>query len=296
MRGALNLLRVVGLFAVLAAATTVARGEDFRVDTDVFVGASKEPVAEVLTIFQAGRVWDFQLTKPDAQPAKAGPQRAQTEEITLFEPQRGMLTLIDGGRRVRVSLTTNELLNAAIDLQTAVTQQKNPNPIFLAASKPVFDVTSEEFEENGNKFTRLNFAGRPIQYTVTGQVAKHPAAATEYRYFSDWSARLSSLRPGNLPAGARLEVNDALAKKDLIPKEVHRVIHETALTRVGYVPKKIEVRSQHLVVWALSQEDHKRIDRAGDLLANSKPVSFEEFCGMGAPKAVVATPQQQARK
>ena len=92
-------------------------------------------------------------------------------------------------------------------------------------------------------------------------------------------------------------MNDALAKKDLIPKEVHRVIHETSLVRAGLVPKKIEVRSQHLVVWALSQEDLKRIDRAGDLLANSKLVSFEEFCGIGTPpKQNVAAPQQQARK
>jgi hypothetical protein len=68
------------------------------------------------------------------------------------------------------------------------------------------------------------------------------------------------------------------------------------LVRAGLVPRKIEVRSQHLVVWALSQEDLKRIDRAGDLLANSKLVSFEEFCGIGGPPKPVAVPQQQARK
>ena len=93
--------------------------------------------------------------------------------------------------------------------------------------------------------------------------------------------------PGNLPAGARLEVNDAIAKKGLLPTKVERVIQES---RFG---KKIEVRSEHLVVWTLSQEDVKRIDIVGDQLTQFTLVPFEQFCGLGQPSAKVATPQQQ---
>ena len=64
------------------------------------------------------------------------------------------------------------------------------------------------------------------------------------------------------------------------------------------MPRKSEVRSQHLVVWALSQQDMKRIDQVGDLLVNTKLVSFNEFCGLDADNVAkpVAVPQQQARK
>lgn len=283
MRQALNLLTVVWMLAMIATAASVARGEDFRIDTDIFIGSSKTPAAEVLTLFHSGNVYDFQLSG--------------SEEITMFEPRRAQLTVIDPLKKRRTTLSTLDLLNAAVSLQTAVVEQRNPNPVFLAAAQPVFEVTSEEIQENGSDFTRLTFAGKPIQYTVTAQKARHPSAANEYRYFSDWSARLSSLRPGSgLPAGARCEVNDALARKGLLPTKVEREIQETPLARAGLLPRKSEVRSQHLVVWALSQEDMKRIDRVGDLLVNTKLVSFEEYCAPAEKPKPVAPPQQQARK
>ena len=270
MRQGLNWLIWV---AIALASATTGRGEDFRIDTQVFRGASKEPVADILTIFHNGNVYDFQLASP--------------QEITIFEPRRAMLTLLNVEKKQKASLTTVELLNAAISMQTAAAE--TDNAIFAAAARPVFEVTSSDYEESTNKFTKLVFAGKPIQYTVTGQLARHPAAANDYRHFSDWSARLSSLRPGNLPAGARLEVNDAIAKRGLLPKKVERVIQEN---RFG---KKIEVRSEHLVVWTLSQEDMKRIDTAGDYLANFTLVAFDQFCGL-TPQVSAAPAQPPLRK
>lgn len=265
------------LFIVLTSVAFVAAGqasnwaEDFRIDTEIFRGSLKTPEIEVLTIFRSGNVYDFQLTDP--------------QEITVFEPRRGVLTLLNVKEKKKASVTTQELLNAALNMQAAAVNAGNP--VFAAAAQPVFELTSVDFKENNSNFTKLTFAGKPIQYTVTGQIARHPAAANEYRYFSDWSARLSSLRPGNLPAGARLEVNDAIAKKGLLPTRVERVIQES---RFG---KKIEVRSQHLVVWTLSQEDVKKIDIVGDHLTKFTHVTFEEFCGLGKGAAKVAAPPQQ---
>ena len=100
MRQALNLLTVVSMFALIASATTVARGEDFRIDTDIFIGSSKTPAAEVLTVFHSGNVYDFQLSG--------------SEEITMFEPRRGLLTVIDPKKKQRTTLETIDLLNAAV--------------------------------------------------------------------------------------------------------------------------------------------------------------------------------------
>jgi hypothetical protein len=261
----LTMLAWVGSVAVTGMA------EDFRIDTEIFVAAEKKPKFEILTIFHSGNVYDFQLTDP--------------QEITVFEPRRGMLTLLNVKEKMKACVTTAELLNAALNMQAAAAGAGNP--VFAAAAQPVFETTTVDFKENNSNYTKLTFAGKPIQYTVTGQVARHPAAANDYRYFSDWSARLSSLRPGNLPAGARLEVNDAIAKKGLLPTKVERVIQES---RFG---KKIEVRSEHLVVWTLSQEDLKKIDVVGDHLTRFPLVSFEEFCGRAPATAKVAAPPQQ---
>jgi hypothetical protein len=271
MRHGLKLFFLLTSLAFAVSAPAFCSAEDFRIDTEIFRGSYKTPEIEVLTIFHSGNVYDFQLTEP--------------QEITVFEPRRGVLTLLNVKEKKKASVTTQELLNAALNMQGAAVA--SGNAVFAAAAEPVFKMTSADFKENNSNFTKLTFAGKPIQYTVTGQAARHPAAANEYRYFSDWSARLSSLRPGNLPAGARLEVNDAIAKKGLLPTKVERVIQES---RFG---KKIEVRSEHLVVWTLSQEDVKRIDIVGDQLTQFTLVPFEQFCGLGQPSAKVATPQQQ---
>ncbi|MCU0875712.1 MAG: hypothetical protein MUE50_25550, partial [Pirellulaceae bacterium] len=41
-----------------------AMGEDFRIETDVFLGAEKEPVAQSVTLFSGGLVYDFPLIGP----------------------------------------------------------------------------------------------------------------------------------------------------------------------------------------------------------------------------------------
>jgi hypothetical protein len=258
----------LGLFLSIICSAPVS-GQDFRIDTEVFIGAEKKPEVEMLTIFSGGRIYDFRLTSP--------------AEITIYEPARANITLLDVEQKLRTDLKTTHLLDAAVELQAAAMQ--SDDAIFKAAAKPGYEPRSEDFAENGNQYIRLLFEGRPIQYTVVAQKPRHAEAATHYKYFADWSARLSSVRPPNFPAGARLELNEALGKQGLIPIRVEKVIQG------GILNRKVEVRSEHLVNWILSSEDRRRIDKAGDQLANSKPVEFKEYCRLTSPK-----PQQQAQR
>jgi hypothetical protein len=255
----------LALWCSLVLAGTALRGEDFRIDTEVFIGDDKDPVVETLTIFSRGRIYDFLLTKP--------------EEITLFEPGRGILTMLDVKRQVKATIDTQELLDATLSLQTAALQSSNST--FRAAAKPEFALKAEAFEENGHNYNRLVFNGSPIAYTVVGEKPRHPEAVQEFKYFADWYARLNAVRPdaGNLPPGARLEVNKAIAEKGLLPIRVERVMFGT----LG--GKKSEVRSEHLVNWTLSNDDRARIDQTGNYLANEnfKLVTFDEYCRKGSP-------------
>lgn len=273
MRSVKILVALLFSLGTSLAAGNFARGEDFRLDTEVFIGTEKEPAVETLTIFSEGEIYDFLLTKP--------------EEITLFEPSRAKITLIDVNRRVKASLTTQELLDAVISLQAIALQSKDE--VFKEAAKPYFKLKDEEFTENAAPFTRLEFEGNLIHYKAVGQKARHPDAARDFKYFADWYARLNSVRPGNLPAGARLEVNDLLGKKGLIPTRVDRLITPSVFTR------KIEMHSKHLVNWRLSAEDRKRIDNTGTYLADFQLISFDAYCRPNQPAKQPVAAQQASK-
>ncbi|QDU26045.1 hypothetical protein ETAA8_11170 [Anatilimnocola aggregata] len=242
------------------------RGEDFRIDTEVFIGSEKKPVIETLTIFADGDIFDFLLTKP--------------AEITVFNPSHGKLTLLNIEKKQRAVITTEELLDAAISVQTEALKSKNP--VFVAAAKPGFQVQTENFEENNNKLTRLKFESKVIQYNVIGEAPRHPNAARDFRYFADWYARLNSVRAGNLPAGARLELNEALFKQGLLPTRIERIIP------AGSYGRQIEVHSKHLVNWRLSFDDRRRIEDATTDLVNFELVTFEQYCRPATPGQAVA--------
>ena len=79
-------------FCAAFAGGNVALAEEFRVDTDVYLeGEGKEPIAETLTLFSNGLIYDFILTG--------------SEEITIFDVDRGHIVMLDtdgrySGRRV----------------------------------------------------------------------------------------------------------------------------------------------------------------------------------------------------
>ena len=248
----------------LIAAAAPALAQEFRIDTEMFLGDKKEPFAETLTLFSSGIVYDFLLTRP--------------EEITMFDPLRGRFALLDPVRQIRCGISTQEVLDYSLALESHAAESKDP--LFMFAASPMFTTTAEEFEQNGQKLLRLVLAGKPLEYSVVARKPDRPEAVPAIRNFTDWFARLNAMGPGSLPAAARLEVNKAVAERDLVPYEVTRTIGKSV------------VRSRHLVTWTLSGEDRKRIERAGTLLAELKDVKFEEY------RAATATgsKSQQAKR
>ena len=71
MRSVAISLAVICLVNALGVFLSRVAGQEFRIETDVFVDEQKEPIVETLTIFSDGVVYDFLLTG--------------VEEITLFD-------------------------------------------------------------------------------------------------------------------------------------------------------------------------------------------------------------------
>ena len=238
-----------------------AWAQDFRVDTEVFVGKEKEPIAETLTIFSGGRVYDFLI--------------GGSQEITIFEPAAGKFSLLDPERKLRCTIASQEVLDYVLELNKAAVAQKVA--LFSAAADPQFEAKEEEEQDEEQKKktgrTRVTLTNKSIIYTAVGKQPAQVATVDSFKQFADWYARLNAIRGGgNLPPGARLALNRELAERKLLPDEITRVTIQPGLRE-----KRLEVRSRHLFNWALSVADRQRIEQAGDWLANFQAVSFSEF-------------------
>ena len=260
------LVWLAGTLAGLPAAS----GQDFRVDSEIFIGEEKEPAIEALTVFSHGMVYDFLL---------------HAREVTMLDPVRGRFTLLNERHQVKSGISTQELLEFTIDLETHAAQ--SDDPLFAFAARPEFQTTEKKVERNGQSLVEINLAGKPLVYAAVGQPPQQPEAVRVFRHFADWYARLNATRAGNLPPAARLAVNAALAERGLLPLEITRTF--PASTRFG---SDIQVKSRHLVNWTLSGEDRRKIDEAGTWLANFKAVSFDEYRNL--PQA--SEPEKQAKR
>jgi hypothetical protein len=265
---------LAAIFMVACACGASADDLEFRVDTEVFKNDEKKPLLEQLTIFAAdGTVYDFQLTSPP--------------ETTVFDPRHGRFTLLDETKKVKAVITTQEVMDVSFGLETFAAKQKHSLMAFCAA--PQFETAAEDINRNGQAMVELRFNGKPLSYTAVGLTSSMPDVAKRYRYFADWCARLNSLRGNSLPASARLVLNKELAERELLPFEIVRSIPPS-----NPLGKKLEHKSEHRFNWALSGEDRKRIERAGDMIATYETVGFDAYRSTDSKPA--PTNSKQARR
>jgi hypothetical protein len=145
------------------------------------------------------------------------------------------------------------------------------------AAEPDFKI---EVAESGE----LTLSSQYITYQLETVPANTPAAAQQYREFSDWYARFNAMAtPGSTPPFPRMAVNDELFKRTLVPTEVQ-------LTIAGAPGvKAVSLRSEHHVAWRLLPRDHKKIAETGHQLATFKSVDFDKFEPVaGAPRKLAA--------
>ena len=244
-------IRPVAIAVTLLAGSAVsAQMDEFRIDTDVFLGEEKEPFAQNITIFTAGLVYDFPMIGP--------------EEITVFDPTRGRFVLLDTERRVKTTLSTQELLEFTAAMKV---QADEAGGVFAAAAHPQF----EQSVDNDGEW--LTLQSKLLTYRAKGATPKIQDAAASYQQFANWYARLNATRPGSLPPFARIELNRALVEKGWIPEEVELTVNPPS----RLVGRKLVVRSRHLPYWRLSNTDRKRIDTAGTHMVEFEAVSFKQY-------------------
>jgi len=235
----------------LCVTSSAAGWEDFRIENKIFVDGQKEPRIQSTTIFHAGVVYDY-LTDPT--------------EVTVFDAEHGRFVLLDLTRRIKTELTTDRVLDFCERLKHWA--QEQPDPFLKFLGDPHFDEQSDESD------SQLTFVSPCMTYRVTAVDAQSEAVARQYREFSDWYCRLNTfLNPGARPPFARMAVNAALAKRQQLPREVHLTIQPGD----GLLSRRLNVRSEHLLIRQLLESDRKRIAQTDQFMAMYATVDFVEY-------------------
>jgi hypothetical protein len=249
---AMKLSSIIAAYAgiFLGACAAVAQTDEFRIDTDVFVGENKEPIAQSVTVFSSGMVYDFPLIGP--------------REITVFDPGRGRFVLLDADRKVKTTLSTQDLLEFTAAMKV---QAEKMGGLLAGASDAQFERETDSAGEWLTVRTKL------LTYRAKGIEPRIVSAAASYQQFADWYARLNATRPGSMPPFARIELNRMLVEKSLIPEEVEL----TVAPERGLMGRKTTIHSRHLPYWRLSNTDRSRIEAAGTQMAKFPAVSFQEY-------------------
>jgi hypothetical protein len=226
-------------------------GRDFRVENRVYREAKKQPLSRSTTIFHQGAVYDF---------------LAEPAEVIVFEPEASRFVLLDTARRVRCELTTRQVETFIARLQETAAEQDDPFWRFLAAPE-----LTERFDAATGE---LSLSSPWISYRVLTAELEGSSVANRYREFADWYAKLNTmLHPGSNPPSARLTLNVALARRNLVPKEVHL----TMTPKRSLPPRRLRLRSEHQIVVSLSVGDLDRVAQASEFMQIYRQVGFQDY-------------------
>lgn len=224
--------------------------QQFRVETEIFLGEQPEAASRTVTLFEKSAVYHFV-----EQPA----------EVVIFRRSPGQtesqFTLLDVAKQRRTDVPTPRVAKLVEKLGQWAAQQEDP--LIKFSGQPSFD---EKYDEATGALT----LSHPLwTYQVATIKAEQPEALLRYREFMDEYARLTCLQHNVPPPGPRLALNHALAQRGLTPVEISRVVSG----------EKDPVRAVHLFSWRLSRDDQERIDDAREKIANFAKVTNEAFRG-----------------
>lgn len=265
-----------GLFSCIALwllTPVLASAQDFRVYTLMYddrpesepgtgVRERTEPIGRCLSLFHAGRVYDY---------------IPELGEFTLFEPQQQRYVLINRSRMLATRVTfediKSQLHRARHEGENYLARIPKGDDLVLtrklAATK--FQLQPDFQESFDSSRLLLNLNGEPLQYDVVCCRAELPEAPGAFYQYADWTARLNYLlHPQTLYPAPRLALNETLRGKSLLPLEVR------LNSKIGTGAR---LRAVHQFQWKLDTQERRLITECESLLKNPnlRQVTLEEF-------------------
>ncbi|HTN01567.1 MAG TPA: hypothetical protein VL132_06805 [Planctomycetaceae bacterium] len=220
-----------------------SQAQDLRVYTVIRNGADEEVLGRNLTLFHAGKVYDY------TEPAR---------ELTVYDAAHKQFEVLNLGRRVATSISQEQMryflklvetdANKVLD---QVHEQSDPDQ--LAAAQMLEFQLHPLFRSQFDRDKQLlTMHSKVMQYKVECTTDAIPEAVARYLDYADSIAQLNSvLHPqAPLPA-ARLRVNDQLREIKQLPVKVEMTVNP------GKAP--VRLKAEHQWMWKLTTADRSKI-------------------------------------
>ncbi len=231
--------------------------QSFRVESRVHEADNQQLIAESLTLFDGGAVFDFSFELNAKEPA----------EVIIFDTRKQQYVLLDYQRRIKLVLENYELVRMLEEQRRELSAREELAFLAEPRLQEQMDLAASSVELTNGHFT----------YRAIGQRPRDGTLLVPYHEYLDVYARLSVTDPRRLPPFTRIAVNQALRKAGWIPTEVELWVHSAALPN-----HQVHWKSTHHTTWTLSDADRERIEMAKRNWLAFKSVSLREYRNLPA--------------
>jgi hypothetical protein len=243
---------------MLAWCCPIVLADDFAIRTQVITGQSERSVTDNVTIFHAGKIYDFAETDP--------------REITVFDTLTRSFILAQPQYQLQTLLSADEVLHFAAAQQARAQQSRSELVRFTA--NPTF---AESFDAATG---RLSLTSPVWDYQVETQRLENREMLKRYIEFANWYTHLNALfRP--VPPAVRLELNRLLDQHESIPLRV-----VVRIKRAGQVV--VEQQSRHQLITPLGELELARLEQWERDRTSCRTVGFAEYRAASVPKSSAA--------
>jgi hypothetical protein len=245
----LGIVSFVLSFALTTQNSLLAVGQEFHIETSIYVGEEEEPASHTVTLFEKSAVYEF-VDEPEQVIIYRAGSEGRASQFILLD--------VELERRTDIDVERVEKLIEKMNRWAA----EHKDPLLKFSAAPKFD---EKFNADSGS---LSLTSPEWSYRVATINANDDASLRRYHEFTDRYAELTTMLYNSPPPGPRLALNAAMAKHGVVPVEIHRTIGGE---------DKNAVRATHLFSWRLSRDDRARLDEAQAYLANFEKVDNEKF-------------------
>jgi hypothetical protein len=244
-------------FALLIAtlclsAGPVAFGQEFKIESQVYIDSQATPIASSLTLFQDKLVFDITI----------GADGSSASEVVIFDSTTESFELLDIAKERRLHIEQFEIVRTVESMR----QQGSQDERLLNLVEPRL----VEHVETSTRFLRLSNA--QLTYEASCDSPENATILPAYYQFLDQYTRLTATDPRRLPPFARLELNQAIKKHGWIPREIKLHLDGGQISE-----RSVRLHSKHQLISQLSDQDKKRIELARRQWTLFKPVSLAEY-------------------
>ena len=226
----------------------------FRINNKVYLEKDKTPTSSTVTMFYKGRVYDF-LTNPD--------------ETIIYDPEMQRFLIISSATQTQCSITVTEMASFERMMKEALPKIKDE--FIRTCLDPQFEIKQDpETNEWIYDSPKLTYRIKTIPEQYEGQAQAYADFANRYAILN------VILSPQSMPPLARMEVNNDLAKKRLLPEEIHITL-QPKYKPLSMSKGKETIRTTHTIIKGLGNADMNQIRQAGERYGRYKQVSFDQY-------------------